>query len=125
MRFLATAGCLLKTLNIEIRLFATPGKDLSHQARSMIGCLACDANLIRIIAAVAVGRRITLTAGGYMKDKSDSYEYMVKAVEVIKQWTIVEDVSETRKGTWDIFVRTWVLKPATAATVGKVTFPEI
>ena len=120
MRFLATAGCSLKTLELEFRLFETPANVLQDQGKGPIGCLAYDDDLNRAIATVVVKSKIVLTAKGYREENTNSFDHMANFIGSIKKWAITEYSSEARQGTWEIFVRTWVLEPATAANTGEV-----
>ena len=121
MRSLTTVGCSLKTLELEFRLLETPANALQHQESHTIWSLAYDQDLSRAIATIAVSHRIVLTTKGYRGENTNSFDYMANFVGSIKNWAITEDFSEARQGTWDISVRTWVLKPAAAATREKVS----
>ena len=78
--------------------------------------------VIRDIVDVNVQNEVILTAENYQKKYCDSFEYLVNNVAFMKEWAIIEQQQfETQIDRRIVFTRTWTLKPATKATMYKVS----
>ena len=117
VRFLAAAGCSLRTLHLLFHFYPPSTETYTKQPY--------NEDLLQAVAAVPVGCQITVVAKGVDKQYSSSFYYMVTCLGLIKQWAISEEFLETERFYHHtIHIRKWVLEPANKSTINKVPSPE-